>query len=141
MAVRLEKRALQQAKRLIQKQRFVADERDAWSEHQPSTLEENEFIRQHGFEGYAKWHLGVDTEEPKDVKRRYKFPYGDFVKVHRCGVISAESRAGQYKHYDIEAAAAQLHAMIDRVPHPAVLPKKPPSRSVSPSRRLKVHRR
>ena len=42
-----------------------------------------------------------------------EFPYGDFVDVHRCAVLSAESRAGQYKHYDIENAAAHLHGMID----------------------------
>jgi hypothetical protein len=28
-------------------------------------------------------------------------------------VLTAESRAGQYKHYDIENAAAHLHGMID----------------------------
>jgi hypothetical protein len=33
--------------------------------------------------------------------------------VHRCAVLSAESRAGQYKHYDIEQTAARLHEMID----------------------------
>jgi hypothetical protein len=30
-----------------------------------------------------------------------------------CGVLSAESRAGQYKHLDVERAAAHLHGMID----------------------------
>jgi hypothetical protein len=30
-------------------------------------------------------------------------------------VLSAESRAGQYKYYDIENAAAHLHGMIDAV--------------------------
>jgi hypothetical protein len=29
-------------------------------------------------------------------------------------VLSAESRAGQYKHTDIESAAAHLHGMIER---------------------------
>ena len=140
MAVKLEKKALQHAKKLIQRREFVADERDAWSEHQPSTLEENELIRQHGFDEYAKWHLGADTAEPKDAKRRYKFPYGDFEKVHRCGLLSAESRAGQYSHYDIEAAAAHLHTLIDQVPHPEVVPRKPPRRSVSRSRRSRVQR-
>ena len=38
--------------------------------------------------------------------------YGDFEKVHRCGVLAAESRAGQYKHDDIEHAAAQLIEMV-----------------------------
>ncbi|MCU1298505.1 MAG: hypothetical protein JWO91_2783 [Acidobacteriaceae bacterium] len=89
------------------------DGRDAWSEHQPSAEKENEFIRAHGFHEYGKWHLGVDDEFAEDTKRRYKFPYGDFKDVHRCAVLSAESRAGQYKHYDIENAAAHLHGMID----------------------------
>jgi hypothetical protein len=30
-----------------------------------------------------------------------------------CGVLSAESRAGQYKYVDIENAAAHLQRMID----------------------------
>jgi hypothetical protein len=56
--------------------------------------------------------LGND-ERPEDTKGHYEFPYGDFKKVHRCGLISAESRAGQYKHFDIEKAAHHLHEMID----------------------------
>jgi len=66
------------------------------------------FIRAHVFSGFAKWHLGIDNEHDEQTKQRYKFPYGDFKKVHRCAVISAESRAGQYKHFDIEKAAARL---------------------------------
>jgi hypothetical protein len=30
-------------------------------------------------------------------------------------VLSAESRAGQYKHTDIELAAAHLHGMLDEL--------------------------
>jgi hypothetical protein len=30
-------------------------------------------------------------------------------------VLSAESRAGQYKHHDIENAVAHLHGMIDAI--------------------------
>jgi hypothetical protein len=30
-------------------------------------------------------------------------------------VISAESRAGQYKYYDVENAAAHLHGMVDAI--------------------------
>ena len=57
------------------------------------------------FTEYGKWHLGIDDSEPDDTKERYKFPYGDFELVHRCGLLAAESRAGQYKHTSIEAAA------------------------------------
>jgi hypothetical protein len=34
-------------------------------------------------------------------------------------VLAAESRAGQYKHYDIENAAAHLHGMIEQVRQPS----------------------
>ena len=73
----------------------------------------DEFIAAHGIGAYAKWHLGVDDEEPAEKKGHYKFPYGDFDKVHRCGVLSAEVRAGQRKYYDIEQATAHLHGMLD----------------------------
>jgi hypothetical protein len=115
MATKLNETAFDHAKALIAEGRVVMDERDAWSEHQPSSRDENLFIERHGFHEYAKWYLGIDTEHREETKDRYKFPYGDFEKVHRCGVLSAESRAGQYKHADIEAAAAHLHGMIDAV--------------------------
>ena len=115
MAVKLNKKALEHAKDLVREGHVVVDERDAWSEHQPSALEENEFIELHGFNEFGKWHLGIDDEKREQTKGRYKFPYGDFEDVHRCGVISAESRAGQYKYYDIENAAAHLHGMVDAI--------------------------
>ena len=70
-------------------------------------------VAEHGLSEYAKWYLGIDTEQDEDNKGRYRFPYGDFKDVHRCGVLSAESRAAQYKHDDIESAAAHLHGMLD----------------------------
>jgi hypothetical protein len=113
MAVRLSTRAFDHAKGLVKAGRAIADDRDAWSEHQPDAAAENEFIRLHGFAEYGKWHLGIDDEAPDETKGRYKFPYGDFKNVHRCAVLSAESRAGQYKYFDVERAAAHLHGMID----------------------------
>ncbi len=113
MAVKLNRRGFDHAKELVLEDRVVYDDRDAWSEHQPNAHEENEFIKQHGIGEYAKWHLGIDDEEEEERKGRYKFPYGDFKDVHRCGVLSAESRAGQYKYYDIESAAAHIHGMIE----------------------------
>jgi hypothetical protein len=116
MAVKLNKRANGFARSLISEGRVVRDERDAWSEHQPTTEQENAFIQSYGLAEYAKWHLGIDDDIPEDRKGRYKFPYGDFKKVHRCAILSAESRAGQYKHF--EAAVARLHEMIDGKRHP-----------------------
>jgi hypothetical protein len=113
MSVKLNRVAFDHAKTLINQGHFVFDERDAWSEHRPSAQTENAFIERHGFEEYAKWYLGVDDEHAEHTKGRHEFPYGDFKDVHRCGVLTAESRAGQYKHLDIENAAAHLHGMID----------------------------
>jgi hypothetical protein len=113
MAVRLNRTSFDHAKALVKEGEFVIDERDAWSEHQPSTEQENRYIEEHGFAAYARWHLGVDDEENEDTKSRYKFPYGDFAKVHRCAVLAAESRAGQRTYSDIELATAHLHGMLD----------------------------
>jgi hypothetical protein len=113
VAVILNKQAFDHAKRLVEKRRYVFDEKDIRSEHQPSAKEENEHIEENGFEEFGKWYLGDDTDEKEDTKGRYKFPYSDFAKVHRCGVLAAENRAGQYKYNDIEQAAAHLHSMID----------------------------
>jgi hypothetical protein len=119
MATQLNRTALEHAKALIRDAKVVFDSRDDWSEHQPTAEEENRFIERHGFAEYAKWHLGLDDEHGEETKARYTFPYGDFVKVHRCALLSAESRAGQYKHDDIQRAAAELHEMLEPAAHSA----------------------
>ncbi|WP_214370465.1 hypothetical protein [Pseudonocardia sp. H11422] len=42
-----------------------------------------------------------------------KYVIDDFEKVHRCGLLAAESRAGQRKYYDIELAVAHVHGMLE----------------------------
>ena len=37
----------------------------------------------------------------------------DFRDVHRCAILSAESRAGQRGYADIKAAVAHLHGMLE----------------------------
>ena len=105
------------AKNLIQQGHFVVDKRNAWSEHQPSAEEENEFIRQRGFEEYAKWHLGIDDTHVENTKARYKFPYGDFKNVHRSALLAARNRARQYQHYDVEKAAMELIQAMKKKEH------------------------
>jgi hypothetical protein len=113
MAMKLNGTANEHARTLIKAGKAVADERDDWSEHQPTAAQENAFIEEHGWREYAKWHLGFDEEHGEQTKERYKFPYGDFEKVHRCGLLAAESRAGQYKYADIESAAHKLHELME----------------------------
>ncbi|MEV6894749.1 hypothetical protein [Kribbella sp. NPDC051137] len=114
MNLKLNERAYAHARELIAEGRTVLDDRDHWSEHRPTAADENAFIERHGFSEYQKWYLGVDTEQNDAAKARYKFPYGDFTDIHRCGVVSAESRAGQYKYTEIELAAAHLHGMLEQ---------------------------
>ncbi|MFE4467761.1 hypothetical protein ACFRFH_03010 [Leifsonia sp. NPDC056824] len=113
MTVKLNRKALDHARSLVGKGTVVRDERDAWSEDAPSTDAENAFIEKHGWEQYALWHLGEDAEKSAETKGRYSFPYGDFAKVHRCGVISLESRAAQNDHDDIARASKKLLEQID----------------------------
>jgi hypothetical protein len=113
MAVKLNERAFDFAKKLVTEGKYVLDGRDDWSEHQPSTRGRNEFIERHGIGEYARWHLGVDGDLAPERKGRYKFPYGDFANIHRCALLAAESRAGQRKYDDIELAVAHLHGMLE----------------------------
>jgi hypothetical protein len=73
----------------------------------------NRFIEDHGIPAYGRWHLGVDDDSPRSAKEHYKFPYGDFERVHRCGVLAAESRAAQRDYDDVHSAAAHLHGMLE----------------------------
>src|SRR5258708_4522015 len=79
-AVKLNESAFEYAKKLITEGKAVLDQRDDWSEHQPSAQEENRFIEEHGFAAYARWHLGVDEEKPAPPNRR-----GDFWGRRRRG--------------------------------------------------------
>ncbi|MEA2376704.1 MAG: hypothetical protein QOK00_3658 [Thermoleophilaceae bacterium] len=119
MAVKLSRTAYDHAKGLVKEGRVVLDAMDDWSEHQPSAEDENEFIEEHGYAEYGKWHLGIDDEHRPETKGHYKYPYGDFQDVHRCGVLSAESRAGRSHHEDIKSAAAHLHGMLEASGQPA----------------------
>jgi hypothetical protein len=124
MTVKLNEGAYDYARDLIAAGRYVIDDRDAWSEHQPSAAQENDFIAGHGMAEYARWHLGIDDEQDENRKGRYKFPYGDFQNVHRCGLLAAESRAGQRKYYDIELAIAHLHGMLEALLRSAAMPER-----------------
>lgn len=108
----LNKTAFAHAKQLINDGKYIVDDRDNWKVHQPTLQQENQYIKDHGYTKYGNWYLSIDEAELKNAKGRYKFPYGDFYKVHSCGVLAAESRAGQYKFFDIERAAAHLHVML-----------------------------
>jgi hypothetical protein len=115
MAVTLNQSGYAHARKLFSAEQFVFDKRSEWSKHKPSPQQKNDYLEAHGIKEYSHWFLGVDDTRPENTKSHYKFPYGDFKKLHRCALLAVEVRAGQYKYYDIEHAAAHLHGMIDGV--------------------------
>lgn len=113
MTVQLNDKALAHARKLIRNGDVVRDERDDWSEHALPAKEETAWREKHGWDAYAEWHLGIDTDENEETKAHYEFPVGDYAKVHRCAIISMESRAAQYDHDSIARAAKELLDLID----------------------------
>jgi hypothetical protein len=57
------------------------------------------------------------TKHPRTPRPGTKFRYGDFTRVHRCGVLAAESRAGRNHERDIEDATIQLPDLMDERKH------------------------
>ncbi|WP_413249221.1 hypothetical protein [Sinomonas flava] len=110
--MKLNRKAYENAKALVREGKVVRDSRDDWSEHAPSAKELSAYLDKHGEDEYATWFLGVDDDEG-GTKGRYKFPFSDLAKVHRCAVISGESRASQYGHDDIREALGDLLKRID----------------------------
>jgi hypothetical protein len=113
MAIELNRPALENARSLVRDGKVVRDERDDWSEAAPTADEENSFIEDNGWTDFSHWHLGIDKSENRETKEAYSFPFGDFRKVHRSGVISGESRAGQYDHTEIRDELRKLLELID----------------------------
>jgi hypothetical protein len=106
MAIRLNQQAVEHAQNLIKGRQYEKD--SDWSEAQPSAEEENKFIDETDWGAFAKWHLAYDTEASEETKSRYKFPYGDFNKLHRSALIAAKQRAGSEDYNDVQSAADRL---------------------------------
>lgn len=84
-----------------------------WSDAAPSTGNENRFIEKEGYDGYGRWHLGIDEGASEETKGRFGFPFGDFKKVNRAALIHAKQRAAQNGHDEVEKAADALLQRLD----------------------------
>jgi len=114
---RLNEDAYSYAQGLIAQGHVVFDKRNDWGDHHAAAQEENDFIRDHGFAEYSKWHLGIDATHVQSTKARFKFPFGDFKNIHRCALLAAKNRASQY-HYDgLKRAATELAELISSQDH------------------------
>ena len=109
--MKVNQQAVDHAKHLIRENQYVLD--SDWSEAQPSPDEENAQLDRHGWSGYGEWFLAIDTDANEETKGHYNFPYGDFRRVHRDGLIAAKQRAAQNDYGDIEEAADELLSLLD----------------------------
>lgn len=101
------------ARQMIDSHQYDLD--TEWGQAAPSTEQSNDKIERDGYDGYGEWHLAVDTEASEDTKDRYGFPFGDFQRVIRSGLIAAKQRAAQNEHDAVEKAADELLDRLDSV--------------------------
>ena len=113
MTIHVNEAAVKNARSMIAAGKIDTSDSDRWSSSKPDAKAENAFIEKHGWSEYAKWHLAYDDSENDETKGRYKFPFGDFTRVHRSGVIAAEQRAASEHDRAVQKAAADLKALID----------------------------
>lgn len=111
MGMKLNETAVHKAKSLIASRQYVLE--SSWSEAQPSAEGENDFLDRHGWKAYGEWHLGLEPDASETTKERYTFPYGEFRRVHRSGLIAAKQRASQYGHTEVAKAADALLELLD----------------------------
>ena len=103
--------ALRHARRLIDGRRYVL--RSRWQDVQPRAREQNAFLKNHSWDEYSAWHLGLTEGAADETKARYAFVFGDFRRIHRIGLIACHYRAAEWRHKEIELAAHELLQRLD----------------------------
>ena len=104
--------AVAHARKLIDAKQYVLD--SDWGESQPKADDENAFLKNHSWDEYAEWHLGLTEGASDETKARYAFVYGDFRRIHRTGIIACHFRAAEWRHKEIELAAHNLLQYLDK---------------------------
>lgn len=105
--------AVAKARSMIKAHHYVLE--SSWSDAQPSTDRENDYLRDHDWHAFGQWHLALDDEASKETKDRYGFLIGDFQRIHRSGLIAAKQRAAQNDHTEVEKAADDLLELLDEI--------------------------
>jgi hypothetical protein len=102
---------LAKARRLIKNHQYVLD--SDWSEANPTATRQNSYLKEHDWAEYGRWFLAIDREASEETKDRFNFPFGDFRRLHRAGLIAAKQRAAQNGYRTIENAADRLLTLLD----------------------------
>jgi hypothetical protein len=107
----LNEAAVRHAEELIRKRQYVLD--SEWNQVQPRAEAQNAYLKNHSWDEYAEWHLGLTEGANDETKARYAFVYGDLRRVHRMGLIASVYRASEWRHKAIELAAHDLLQLLD----------------------------
>ena len=105
--------AVEKARALIDAKQYVLE--SEWGNVQPGADAQNAFLKNHSWDEYAAWHLGLTEGANDETKARYAFVYGDFRRIHRMGLIACVYRASEWRHKEIELAAHDLLQHLDQV--------------------------
>ena len=108
----LNKKAVSNIRKLIEAKQYVLD--SDWGEVQPKADDENAYLKNHDWDDYAAWHLGLTDGATDETKGRYAFVVGDFRRVHRSAIIASHYRAAEWRHKAIELAAHELLQVLDK---------------------------
>ena len=105
------RRGVAHARSLIKAKRYVLNSN--WGDVQPSADDENAFLKNHSWQEYEGWFLGLTEGAADETKARYAFVCGDFRRVHRSGLIACVYRAAEWRHKEVERAAYRLLQELD----------------------------
>ena len=105
------KAGVEKAKALIDARQYRV--RSRWTDVQPRAAQHNALLKNHDWDEYGSWHLGLTVDAPDETKRRYGFVFGDFHRLHRMGLIACYYRAAEWEHKEIELAAHELLQYLD----------------------------
>lgn len=100
-----------QARTLIKAKRYVLNSN--WGDVQPKAASQNAFLKEHSWQDYSGWFLGLTDGATDETKARYAFVYGDFRRLHRSGLIACLYRAAEWRHKEVERAAYRLLQELD----------------------------
>ena len=105
LATKLNSAGLAHARKLIKNGRV--SQSASWDG--PSAKAENEYIEREGWDDFADWFLGHNTDATDETKARYRYPFSDdFRTVSLNGLRAIRTRSAQTGEEDIFDAAGKL---------------------------------
>lgn len=105
------RRGAAHARKLIKARQYVLNSN--WGDVQPNAASENAFLKEHSWEEYSSWFLGLTDGAADETKARYAFVCGDLRRLHRSGLIACVYRAAEWRHKEVERVAYRLLQELD----------------------------